>query len=479
MSKQYILEPSQDTIFALSTPPGEGGIAVVRISGEHALSVARRVFRTRGQRGKDPEPRKMHRGDILGEGGKLLDDGIMVFMPGPRSYTGEDLVEIHIHGSPVLVEAMSEAIHKAGARPAQPGEFTLRAYLRGKLNLTQAEAVIDLVRAQSREGLQQAARHLHGSLGVKIEETRERLISVLANLEAEIDFPEEIEEEGSRTEEREALRKAEREIQDLLAGFHFGRITQEGLRVAIVGKPNVGKSSLFNALLGRRRALVDREPGTTRDVVESASEIGGKRVVLYDTAGRREAAGHVEAEGMAIAEEFCQIADGILFVLDGSEELGDEDRDIAERLARSSRSLGEEGEKTLPIVVVVNKSDLPLRMKEEEVEVIAAGSKVVRVSALTSEGLDRLRERISFLAGGREGAGETWISNLRHYRCLEGAAAEVRAGMRASERQTPVEFVAEHVRAAVGWLGEMLGNEFMSDREEVLNEIFSRFCLGK
>lgn len=452
---------------------------MVRISGENAMSVARSVFRVRGRKGGDPEPRKMHRGDVLGEDGKVLDDGIMVCMPKPRSYTGEDLVEIHIHGSPVLVEAISEAILKAGARPARPGEFTLRAYLRGKLNLTQAEAVIDLVKSQSREGIQQAAHHLHGSLGEKIGKIRERLISMLADLEAEIDFPEEIEEGKSRVEVQGALRRTEREIQDLLAGFRFGRIIQEGLRVAIVGKPNVGKSSLFNALLGRKRALVDREPGTTRDVVESASEIGGRKVVLYDTAGHRETAGLVEAEGMAMAEEFCRIADGILFVLDGSEELAAVDRGIADKLVRSSRSFGTGEGRTLPFVVVVNKSDLPLKIEEGEVKEVAAGSEIVRVSALTGEGLERLRKRVSLLAGERGREGETWISNVRHYRCLESAATEVRAGIQASEPQTPVEFVAEHVRAAAGWLGEMLGKEFMGDREEVLDEVFSRFCLGK
>ena len=465
-----------DTIFSPATPPGEGGIAVVRISGAKAREVARKVYAPKRAQacgsGEPSEPRKLYRCNILGRERQILDDGLIVFMPGPHSYTGEDIVEIHTHGSPWLLEEIGQVLVSAGARMAEPGEFTLRAYLRGKIDLTQAEAVLDVVEAQSREGLRKAARHLQGTLGERITRIRERLVSHLADLEAEIDFPEEIDPEAARSN-GEILAKAGAEVQELLAGHRFGKIIQRGLRVVIVGRPNVGKSSLFNTLLQRERALVDSEPGTTRDVVESSRIIRGNPITLYDTAGRWGFGGRVENLGMKKAREYIENAECALFVLDGSDDLCREDREVASWILEGN-------EESRPrVVVVINKSDLPEKLNPEGAGDLVPGSEVLKVSALTGEGITGLEEALSRIAQEGGGCGSEWISSVRQYRCLEEALGEISDGMGARRAGNPPEFIAENVRAAVGWLGELLGQDFMRDREEVLTEIFSRFCLGK
>ena len=284
---------------------------MIRISGPRARELARKFFRPPGGRkggtGSDPDwkPRHLYRVEIRGKKGEILDDGLLAFMPAPFSYTGEDVVEIQGHGSPVLAEELIGNLVEAGARLANRGEFTLRAYLRGKLDLTQAEAVLDLVRAQTREGLSQAAGQLLGRLRDKIEAWREALIAGRARLEAEIDFPEDVpEDRAGKKELKQTLEKVESEIAGLLSSFREGKILQEGLKVALIGRPNVGKSSLFNALLKRERALVDPDPGTTRDVIEASACIKGRKVIYYDTAGRRETGGRVERAGIRMADRF-------------------------------------------------------------------------------------------------------------------------------------------------------------------------------
>ena len=475
-----------DTIVALATPPGEGGVGVVRISGPRALEFARRFFAVRGGReagtGTGPawKPRHLYRGEIRGPGGEILDDGLLLYMPAPFSYTGEEVVEIHGHGSPVLMEEMIRNLVEAGARLADRGEFTLRAYLRGKLDLTQAEAVLDLVQAQTREGLSLAAGQLLGRLRDKIEAWRENLIAELARLEAEIDFPEDVPEDRTgRKGMKLALETVEREIASMISHFREGKILREGLRVAIIGRPNVGKSSLFNALLKKERALVDPDPGTTRDVIEASAYIKGRKVVYYDTAGRRETGGRVEQAGIRMADRFLEGADLIILVLDGAERLGPEDFQAAEGLKTQDEDIfGATGTRA-QVFMVVNKIDLPGAMREEEARGLYPGAGFYRVSAREGTGLAGLEEGILARVGSPRSGDEIWISNLRHYRGLIRAREALTRGILALAEERPPEFIAEDLREAGGSLGEILGREFLSDREEVLSEIFSRFCLGK
>jgi tRNA modification GTPase len=475
-----------DTIVALATPPGEGGVSVIRISGPRARELARKFFRPpggwKGGTGSDPDwkPRHLYRVEIRGKKGEILDDGLLAFMPAPFSYTGEDVVEIQGHGSPVLAEELIGNLVEAGARLANRGEFTLRAYLRGKLDLTQAEAVLDLVRAQTREGLSQAAGQLLGQLRDKIEAWREALIAGRARLEAEIDFPEDVpEDRAGRKGLLQTLEKVESEIAGLLSSFREGKILQEGLKVAIIGRPNVGKSSLFNALLKRERALVDPDPGTTRDVIEASACIKGRKVIYYDTAGRRETGGRVERAGIRMADRFLEGADLIILVLDGGEKLQPEDFQAAEWLKTQSESgFGVEGIRP-QVFVVVNKVDLPGAVREEEARGLYPGAGFYRVSAREGTGLAGLEEGILALVTSPRSGAELWISNLRHYRGLVRARGALARGILALAESRPPEFIAEDLREAGGSLGEILGREFLSDREEVLSEIFSRFCLGK
>ncbi len=473
-----------DTIVALATPPGEGGVGVVRISGPRAPELARRFFNVREGREAGPgsawNPRHLYRGEIRGTRGEILDDGLLLYMPAPFSYTGEDVVEIHGHGSPVLAEELIRNLVEAGARLADRGEFTLRAYLRGKLDLTQAEAVLDLVQAQTREGLTQAAGQLLGRLRDKIEAWREVLIAGLARLEAEIDFPEDIpEDRAGRKGLKQTLEKMEKEIAGMISHFREGKILREGLRVVIVGRPNVGKSSLFNALLKRERALVDPDPGTTRDVIEASAYLKGRKVVYYDTAGRRETEGRVEQAGIRMADRFLESADLIILVLDGAERLGPEDFQAADWLkTRGENEFRASG--TRPqVFVVVNKVDLPGAVREEETRGLYPGDGVYRVSARERTGLSGLEEGIQALVASPLSGDELWISNLRHFRGLIRARGALKRGILALAEDRPPEFIAEDLREAGGSLGEILGREFLSDREEVLSEIFSRFCLGK
>ncbi|MDD5223428.1 MAG: tRNA uridine-5-carboxymethylaminomethyl(34) synthesis GTPase MnmE [bacterium] len=475
-----------DTIVAPATPPGEGGVGVVRISGPRAPELARRFFNVRGGREKDAgsgpawKPRHLYRGEIRGAGGEILDDGLLLYMPAPYSYTGEDVIEIHGHGSPVMMAELVRNLVEAGARLADRGEFTLRAYLRGKLDLTQAEAVLDLVQAQTREGLSQAAGQLLGRLRDKIEAWREALIAGLARLEAEIDFPEDVpEDRAGRKGMKQALETMEREIAGMASHFREGKILREGLRVAIIGRPNVGKSSLFNALLKKERALVDPEPGTTRDVIEASAYIKGRKVVYYDTAGRRKTGGRVEQAGIRMSDHFLEEADLIVLVLDGAERLGPEDYQTAEWLkTQGENGLRSAGTQT-QVFVVVNKMDLPEAVREEEARGLYPGAGFSRVSAREGTGLAGLEEKILALVASPQSGDEIWISNLRHYRGLIRAREALKRGILALAEDRPPEFIAEDLREAGGSLGEILGREFLGDREEVLSEIFSRFCLGK
>jgi len=444
-----------DTIAAISTPIGEGAIAVIRMSGPRAVLVADSVFLGKATPSAFP-PRTQHLGAIC-DGKAKLDDALLTVFRGPHSYTGEDVVEIACHGGVLVTRRILELLLARGARSAEPGEFTQRAFLNGKMDLTQAEAVMDLIRAQTDLALRAAGEQLEGRLGECIEFLRVAIIEVLANVEAYIDFPDEDirPETGHRLISK--VEAVATQTRGLLETAMHGRVLREGLRTVIYGAPNVGKSSLLNLLLGYERAIVSARPGTTRDVIEEVVSLRGYPVRLVDTAGIRDSEDEVELAGMERTRRQVELADLVLRVVDGS-------------APRPAGNAGHEpwGEKSL---LVLNKADLG----EHESWKSAEG---VRVSCLTKDGIDRLDDAIVDRITGGQAAQRHWsvAINARHQACLQTAYDHALAAREGLVEGRPPEFVAEDLRGALGAVGEIVGKV---DSEEILGKIFSTFCIGK
>lgn len=436
---------------------------MVRLSGPEAEAIARRMFKPRRPLNRW-RSHQLYLGQIQDCRGQVIDEVLVSLMRAPHSYTREDVVEINCHsGYLVLRRILAEALAR-GARLARPGEFTLRAFLSGRLDLTQAEAVLEVIQARTENALRVASSHLQGALSRRLGEVREELLNLLAQVEAALDFPEEAQELAP-----DALKQALAGPLHLLSEFcdtyREGRLLKEGLVVVIAGRPNVGKSSLLNRLLAAERAIVTEFPGTTRDVIEEAVNFQGIPVRLTDTAGLRAAAGdRVEELGIARTRERLMAADVILYMVDGNQPVHEEDR----------RTLQEKGGR--PGLTVINKIDLPQRVPEQELKQVTAWP-LVRISALTSQGLDDLRQAIVdlALAGGVRHEGEI-ITQTRHHQHLTAGLRYLVKGQSLLGLKTPWELVAEELRAAIHELGEITGEEV---GEDILDRIFSQFCIGK
>ncbi|MCL6643974.1 MAG: tRNA uridine-5-carboxymethylaminomethyl(34) synthesis GTPase MnmE [Dehalococcoidia bacterium] len=450
-----------DTIVAIATPLGEGGIGIIRLSGPEARPVLERLVVPARRGGHGWQPWRLTYGHVREPvGGAVVDEVLAVWMRAPHTYTRQDVAEIHCHGGYAPLRRVLELCLEAGARLAGPGEFTLRAFLNGRIDLAQAEAVVDVVRARSRVGLQAAVGQLEGRLSERVREVRAGLVAALAHLEAAIDFPA---DEIPAFDLEAALTMAQEQLDQVLAGADEGVLYRQGIRTAIVGRPNVGKSSLLNALLGSERAIVTPFPGTTRDTVEETALLGGIPLVLVDTAGIRRTADPVERLGVERSERAIAAADLVLLVVDGSEPLAPDDHAIAD-LARGR-----------PTVLVVNKADLPAAPGMERP---FAGLPTVHISALTGEGLERLeRTVLETVLRGRVHAGEVpLVSRPRHAGALKRARAHVAAALEAHRDGWPEDCLAIDVRGAVSALGEITG-ETVS--EDLLAHIFGEFCIGK
>ncbi len=465
----------EDTIAAVATPPGEGGVGIVRISGPKALYVAQAVFAP-ARDTCEIRPLRLYYGTIKDPStGRAVDDGYMVYMKGPRSFTGEDTVELHCHGGLLVTKKVLEAVLSAGARTAGPGEFTRRAFLNGKLDLSQAEAVCDLIRAQTESAMRSARGRLKGGLSRRVNSIKEILLDLLVRVEAELDFAEdEIEETPSGTLS-EGIERARGEIEELVATYEQGRILREGVKAAILGRPNTGKSSLLNILLREERAIVTDVPGTTRDVIEEVVVIRGLAVRLMDTAGLRDTVDEVESIGVERARERVKEAALVLFVVDSSSGDFSGDRELLET------TLGMSPDKK--VVVVANKMDL-VGEKERirgEVEKAFTGRPVVFISAFREEGIGDLEEKIVEEAVGRRHAateadpGEL-VTSLRHKEALLRALEGLERAGAAVENGLAREFIATDLRWSVDRLGEITGE---TTTEDILDRIFSSFCIGK
>lgn len=440
-----------DTIAAISTPPGEGAIALIRLSGPEAVSIGARVFR--GARAvAEMEPRRQYFGAIESEGRKL-DEVLFSLHRAPASYTGEDVVEIACHGGVLISRRILELLLRAGARPAQPGEFTQRAFLHGKMDLTQAEAVMDLISAQTDLALRAAQEQLEGRLGERMRALREMLLELLAHLEAFIDFPDEDidPDSGAALEARMAEIRAA--LQELLATAERGRWLRQGVRTVIYGAPNVGKSSLLNLLLGYERAIVSATPGTTRDTIEETINLRGIPLRLIDTAGVRTSEDPVEQAGIERTLRQVERADLVLHLYDASAP-----RPVVEPSQR-------------PALILLNKIDLGEHPDWQ-------GEKAVRLSCLEHRGVGDLEAAIEAAVTAGESAAREWslAINARHQRCLEEALAYLEAGAKALGEGISAEFVAEELRGALGAIGDVVGRV---ETEDLLGKIFSTFCIGK
>jgi tRNA modification GTPase len=450
-----------ETVAAIASPPGQGAVAVVRVTGPEALAVGNRVFRRRGVsiQGGVPgvgalEPRVQHFGQIWDEG-VLVDEVLLTVFRGPASFTGEDVIEIGCHGGGLVTRRVLEALFRAGAGAAGPGEFTRRAYLNGKLDLTQAEAIMDVVLAQSDLALRAAARQLGGSLGERVRGLQSELLDLLAHLEAYIDFPEEDIAPETGSVMRARMARVRGELEKLLSTARHGRVLRTGVRTVLSGAPNAGKSSLLNRLLGYERAIVSPVPGTTRDTLEEVVMLRGWSLRLVDTAGLREGGDALEQMGMARTLVQLDDADLILQVFDGQQPPPEAAATQDPRVLR-----------------VLNKVDLGVHPHW-------AMSDAVGVSCLTGEGMEALEAAIAatLQAGlGPADAGDEVTINARHQDCVRRSLAFLQAAEEALAGGIPTEFIAEELRASLGALGEVVGR---TDNEDLLGRIFSSFCIGK
>ena len=453
------------TICAIATPPGEGGVGIVRISGPSALAIVKAIYRTpRGRLRAHWPSHRLFLGDVVDpDSGEAIDQVLAVFMRGPRSYTGEDVVELQAHGGPAGLRRIVDAVLRLGARVPAPGEFTQRAFLNGRLDLAQAEAVIDVIRARTDLSRRMAMGQYAGRLSARVVALSEQLLDWIAQLEATLDFPEDDVPEVSRTRLAEGVERVLTALDRLLAGAEQGRVLRDGVRVAIVGAPNVGKSSLLNALLGEPRAIVTEVAGTTRDSIEEWLNIDGIPMRVIDTAGICDSDDRIETEGISRARRHLETADLVLLVLDGARPATRDDRDIASMSAARPR------------IVVVNKADLACCL---DVSDLVGDDPMVRLSARTGENLDALRVAMAArVAGGSLVVGDELVGgNLRHRDVLQRAREHVRKALRTAHAGLAADFVTIDLRAAVDALGEITGT---SVSDEVVRRIFSQFCLGK
>jgi tRNA modification GTPase len=457
----------EETIAAISTPFGESGIGIVRISGSLAESIAKKIFRHKKEQSSFIS-HHFHYGEIIDpQSGNPVDEVLIVLMKSPRTYTKEDIIEIQCHGGYFILQKVLELVLREGARMAQPGEFTKRAFLNERIDLTQAEAVIDLIRAKTQTSLEIAHQQLRGWLHREMSELKERLLEDLVLIEAHIDFPEEEIEPIAFENLKGELERIIHQMEEWIDSYEEGRIFREGISCAIVGKTNVGKSSLLNVLLKEERAIVTPIPGTTRDVIEELLNIHGIPVRLMDTAGLRKPEDSIEKEGVRRAKERVADSDLVLLILDGSRKLDEDDLEI----------FGEMEEKKK--VVIINKKDLPINISLEEVGNRFNDDPIVLISALKNEGIDDLKKTIyhSLVHRNVKVTPEHLIvANIRHKTALNQARGNLFSAFKGLEEGTSLEFIAFEIRSALEALNEMVGE---TATEEVLHRIFDQFCIGK
>lgn len=455
-----------DTICGIATPLGEGGISIIRVSGSDSLKVINKIFKGKNSSDiLDMKSYTMRYGYMCDIDSKVeIDEVIISYMKGPRSFTAEDVVEVNCHGGVVSTGRVLEEIIKVGARIAEPGEFTKRAFLNGRIDLSQAEAVMDIIRAKTDLSMKSAVMQSNGALSKEIGKLREYMLNTLALIEYSVDFTEDDEEPDETIPIRvqEQLTVAIEDMKKLLEGANEGRIIRDGLKLAIIGKPNVGKSSLLNCLLKEKRAIVTDIPGTTRDIIEEFISLDGIPVKITDTAGIRETEDEVEKIGVEKSREKIDEADLVVLMLDSSRPLEDEDREIIEKV------------KDKKYVVLMNKNDLEKKISDEDIKEL---KNIIYISAKTGFGIDELKKKVKDLFFNGEVDSESMIiSNNRHKQALYRALENCEEALDRVKSNEYLDLISIYVTSALKALGEITGSEL---EEDLINKIFSEFCVGK
>ncbi len=455
-----------DTIVAIATAPGEGGIGILRISGEKSLEVAQSIFKSiSGKRIDEYNNRTLIYGNIV-DNDKIIDEVLLAYMKGPKSYTAEDVVEINCHGGFISVKKILELILSKDVRLAEAGEFTKRAFLNGRIDLSQAEAVIDVINAKTSKSHEVAQEQLEGALSLKIRSLRDKVTELLGHVTVAIDYPEEDIEFITYNTLKEKTEELEKEIKKLFDSSESGKIFREGLKTVIIGKPNVGKSSLLNMILGEKRAIVTDIPGTTRDVIEEFVNLRGIPIKIVDTAGIRETEDVVEKIGVEKSRKSLSSADLVIMVLDYSEKLTDEDIEILESIDKSKT------------VVLLNKTDLKKQIEEEKISYYVENNSIIEISALKQEGIEKLEDKIESLVykGEVRNSSDIVISNTRHRDALAKAHKSVLDALDAIYQNMPLDFIEVDLKNIWDYLGYINGDTVT---EDLLDNIFSNFCIGK
>ena len=454
------------TIAAISTAVGEAGIGIVRISGKKSLEIGNKIFKGKViEELNEVHNRKLTYGHIV-DNGKIIDEVLIVFMQGPSTYTREDMVEIYCHGGIISVKNILQLILNKGARLAEPGEFTKRAFLNGRLDLSQAEAVMDMIKAKTDKSFEASLDQLEGSLSKKIKEIRNILLEMIAHVEVSIDFPDQDVEEITYDELKDSANKIKEEIERLLATSDRGKILREGLNTVILGKPNVGKSSLLNAILRENRAIVTDIPGTTRDIIEEYVNIDGIPLRIIDTAGIRDTDDIVEQIGVDRAKQTVLDADLIIAVFDASRELSDEDHQIIDLI------------KDKKTIIILNKTDLPSKYDEDYFKSILNDKEIIIASITSGIGLENLEKSIKnmFYDGEVEINSDTLVTNIRHKDQLIKSLDNINNAVDDINMSVPIDCIEVDLKDCWENLGEISGDTI---GEDILDKIFSEFCIGK
>ena len=459
---------SYDTIVGISTPPGEGAIGIVRMSGDSALEIIKKLFVNKEHKKVEHfENRKLTYGMIV-DGEDTIDEVLVACMKAPHTFTREDIVEINCHGGIVPIRRIVETALKLGCRMAEPGEFTKRAFLNGRLDLAQAESIMDMISAKTSKGFDVAFQQMEGVLSKTVRSIREDLLRILAHVEVNIDYPDEDIEELTYSELLKELNGVQPRINHLLSSSEAGRIIRDGLSTVIIGKPNVGKSSLLNALLKESRAIVTEIAGTTRDVIEEYLNIDGIPIKIVDTAGIRETEDLVEKIGVERSKEFFNKADLVLIMLNAGEALTDEDREILSVIHDRK------------VIVLVNKTDLEPKIDYDELGQLLGNHKerIIKISVATGDGIEAVEKEISSLVykGDVKKDENTYVTNIRHKDALERASKSIEDAIESTKMDMALDFIEVDIKNTYEYLGEISGDTL---EENVIDKIFSNFCLGK
>ena len=453
-----------ETIAAISTSAGVGGIGIIRISGDKSFDIISKIFKTKN---KEIVANTINYGKIIdNKTGEIIDEVLVSFFKGPKSYTTEDMCEINSHGGTIVMRTILELCLKNGARMAEPGEFTKRAFLNGRIDLSQAESVIDIINAKTNKERATSVKNLEGGLSRDINNIRKKLMDVMIEIEVNIDYPEYDVEEVSNNKTKAELEKIRSELEKLVKSFENGKLIKEGIKIAIVGRPNAGKSSLLNAFLREERAIVTEIEGTTRDTIEEYISLEGIPIKLIDTAGIRNTSETVEKIGIEKSKKMLEEADFVIGIFDKSKELNEEDYEILE-LIKDKKG-----------IIVLNKSDLKEKIKVEDKSFIENNKKIIEVSILKNNGLEKINEAIldEFKINEINVENDTIITNVRHKQLICDSIKQLNKAVETIEMNMPIDIIAVYIKGIMECLGEITGENVS---EDIIANIFKKFCLGK